>query len=599
MAKRRSKPQQLQQTPHPRTFANICICLLLLAAVLAVYAQTLHFDFVTFDDPDYVTENPHVQAGLTLAGLKWAFGSAFAGNWFPLTWISHMLDCQFFGLDSGWHHFMNVCIHALTTMLLFVLLRRATGAPGRSAIVAFLFAVHPLHVESVAWVAERKDVLSGLFWVLTLWAYSRYAERPEAQRYGLTFLMFALGLMAKPMLVTLPLVLLLWDRWPLDRGFRILEKIPFVALSAAASVVTYIVHANAGAAPSFVLIPPALRVENALVSYARYLLSMLFPMDLAVFYPYSVSSLALPAAIAAIVVAAITIAALRAFPDRPYLTVGWFWYLVTLLPVIGLIQVGSQSHADRYTYIPMIGVSIAVVWGLSEILAPRPRVGIAAAAAVCAACLVLTWMQLQYWRDSVALYQRAIDVTADNYLAHFNLGSVFEARGDLSGAASQLRETVRIRPNFAIAYSELGQVLSKLGHNEEAVGELQKAVSLKPDNADVHLRLGAALGALNRSDEAAGEFSAGLAIDPNNADAHYNLGMAFAQSGKMADAVREFRATVQARPNDFEARYNLGLALARTGNVDESLMQLSEAVRLNPSSQEARETLEDVRKMKK
>jgi tetratricopeptide (TPR) repeat protein len=573
--------------------SDLWIYLLLAAAVLAVYGQVLHFDFVTYDDPDYVTANPHVRAGLTWAGIVWAFGSSFAGNWFPLTWLSHMLDCGVFGLDSGWHHFTNALIHTLSTLLWFAVLKRLTGTHWRSALVAFVFALHPLHVESVAWVAERKDVLSGLFWVLTLGSYAGYAVRKGPVRYGLTLLLFCLGLMAKPMLVTLPLVLLLLDRWPLRRGIRILEKLPFFAASIAVSVVTYVVHQEAGATPSFSLIPFVARLENALVSYGAYFLQTLWPTGLAVFYPFPVGSLALPAAIAGIALTAVSVLVVRAFPRRPYLAIGWFWYLITLVPVIGLVQAGAQARADRYTYIPMIGLAIAMIWGVSEALEKWPLIRAALAAAVCLGCLALTWMQVQYWHDSVSLYQHAIDVTSENYLARFNLASVLEARGEFDGAVAQLRETVRIRPRYALAHAELGQVLAKQGLPGEALPELQTASRLRPDLAGVHVRLGSVLGTLGRIDEAVVEFSEGVRREPEDADAHYNFGIALAQGGKLEDAATEFRATVTLRPDDAEAHFNLGIALDGLGRSEEAVAQFREAVRIRPEFREARQALED------
>ena len=493
-------PRRKSRTLQPlKPHTGLWIYLLLAAAVFLTYSRVLHFDFVTFDDPEYVTANPHVQAGLSLAGVAWAFGSSAAGSWFPLTWLSHMLDCDLFGLASGWHHFTNVWIHALSTLLWFAVLRRITGAPWKSALVAFLFALHPLHVESVAWVAERKDVLSALFWVLTLWAYAGYVGRPGRSRYVLTLFLFCLGLMAKPMLVSLPIVLLLLDRWPFRRGVRILEKLPFFAASIAVSVVTYLVHRNAGALASFEVVPVAARFENALVSYAVYILKMVWPVNLAVFYPYSQVSIVAPAVVAGMAIAAVTVLVLRALPRWPYLAVGWLWYLATLVPVIGLVQAGAQARADRFTYIPMIGLSIALVWGVSEALEAWPRIRLALAAGVCAACLALTWLQVGYWRDSISLYQHAIDATTDNYVAHFNLASVLEARGNSAEAVAQLRETVRIRPYFATAHAELGQLLAGQGQPEEALGELQAAVRLKPDSAEAHFRLGSVLGTLGRA----------------------------------------------------------------------------------------------------
>ena len=596
MSKPRTAPNANRRTPLATRgpHSDLWIYLLLAVAVLAVYGQVLHFDFVTYDDPDYVTANPHVQAGLTWAGVAWAFRSSFAGNWFPLTWLSHMLDCTFFGLDSGWHHFTNVWIHALSTLLWFAMLKRLTGASWRSALVAFLFALHPLHVESVAWVAERKDVLSGLFWVLTLWSYTAYTVRPGPVRYGLTLFLFCLGLMAKPMLVTLPVVLLLLDRWPLRRGTKIVEKVPFLAASIAVSVVTVLVHKEVGATASFSLIPAVVRFENSLVSYAAYFLQALWPADLAVFYAYPLGSLVVPAAIAGIALAAVTVLVIRDYVRRPYLAIGWLWYLITLLPVIGLVQVGAQARADRYTYIPMIGLAIALVWGVSEALERWPRIQMALAAAICLACLTLTWLQVQYWRDSISLYQHAIDATSGNYVARFNLASVLEKRGDLAGATAQLRETVRIRPRFALAHAELGQLLARQGHPEKALPELQSAMSLRPDLAGVHIKLGSVLGALGRNDEAAVVFSEGIRLQPENADAHYNFGITLAQQGKLQDAAREFRATVNLRPGDVEARFNLGIALARLGQTDAAIAELSEAVRIKPDFTEARHALQDL-----
>jgi Flp pilus assembly protein TadD len=582
----------------PALSADVWICVLLAIAVFVAYSQALHFDFVTYDDPDYGSGNPHVRAGLTIAGIAWAFSSSYAGNWFPLTWISHMLDWQLFGSDSGWHHFTNMWIHALSTVLWFVVLKRMTGARWRSALVAFLFALHPLHVESVAWIAERKDVLSGLFCVLTLWSYADYAARPRIARYVLTLFLFCLGLMAKPMLVTLPFLLLLLDRWPLQRGTKIVEKTPFFLASAAVSVVTWLVHRGAGATASFDLVPPVVRFENALVACAVYILKTLWPADLAVFYPYSLESPLVPAVIAGIALAAITAFAIYELPRRPYLAVGWLWYLVTLVPVIGLIQVGAQARADRYTYIPMVGLSIAVVWGVSEAFDRWPGVRTGLAAVVCLACLTLTLVQVQYWRDSIALYRHAISAVPDSYVARFNLASVLEARGEPAEAVTQLRETVRTRPGFALAHSALGQLLAKQNQPEEGLRELQTAVRLRPDLTDAHLGLATVLGALGRGDDAVAEFSQVIRLQPENADAHFNFGIALAQKGNLPDAEREFSATVRLVPDDADAHYNLGVTLARLNRIDEAIPQLSEAVRLKPDFNEARGVLEDLHRMK-
>ena len=568
------------------------IGIFLLVAVLAVYVQVRSHSFISFDDPIYVTENPQVRSGLTWDGVIWAFTTFHDSNWFPLTWLSHMLDCQLFGVDSGWHHLMNVFIHALSTLLLFAVLRRMTGSRWRSALVALLFGVHPLHVESVAWVAERKDVLSALFWMLTLWAYAGYAARPGRARYALALFVFCLGLMAKPMLVTLPVVLVLLDLWPLGRGLRIREKLPFFAASLASSVVAYLAHQKGGAVASFEVVPLGIRLENASVSYALYILKTVWPSHLAVFYPYPLQSLLMPAIFAASALAIITVLVIRGFPQRPYLTVGWLWYVVTLVPVIGLVQTGSQARADRYTYIPMIGLSIALVWGISKLLEPWPRFRVALAAAVAGACLTLTWFQVQYWRNDIALYQHAIDVVPDNYIARFNLASALEAEGQTNEAIAQLREAVRVRPYYVPARAELGQLLAMQGHTDEALEQLQTAVKLRPDDPIAHYRLGSVLGSLGRTDEAAGEFSQTVRLQPDNADAHYNFGIALAQDDRLQEATREFSTTVRLRPDDAAAHFNLGIALAQLGEIDAAIAQFSEALRIKPDFDAARQALE-------
>jgi tetratricopeptide (TPR) repeat protein len=587
-----STSEQKKPVASRKPGPDFWICFGLLIAIFAVYGQVRTYSFVSYDDPIYVAENPHVRAGLSWDGVVWAFTTFHDANWFPLTWLSHMLDCQFFGLDSGWHHLTNVWIHALSTLLLFAVLKRMTGARWRSAMVALLFAVHPLHVESVAWVAERKDVLSGFFWMLTLWLYTRYADEPSPLRYSLTLLAFCLGLMAKPMLVTLPVVLLLLDYWPLKRGLRIAEKIPFFVASLAASVVTYVAHQRGGAVAAFDVVPLLVRTENALIAYVTYVVKMFWPTHLAAFYPFSLEPILLPAAFAGVAMAVVTVLVLRAVPRRPYLAVGWFWYVVTLAPVIGLIQTGSQSRADRYTYIPMIGLTIALVWGISEVLEPWPQIRVALAAAVGVACLALTWFQVQTWRDDISLYQHAIDVVPDNYVARYNLAAVLETEGRTDEAVGQLREAVRVRPYYTPARAELGQLLATQGHLDEALRELQTAVKQRPDDAVARFRLGSVLGNLGHSGEAADQFSQAVRLQPENADARFNLGLALAQEGQLQEAVREFNATVRLRPDDAVARFNLGIALARLGRMDESIVQFSEAVRLKPDFIEARQALD-------
>jgi Flp pilus assembly protein TadD len=587
------KNSKQAQKPAPIHPGDLRIYALLTAAAFAAYWQVLHFGFVNYDDPAYVADNLHVKDGITWDGVAWAFTHSFAGNWFPLTWLSHMLDCQLFGVDAGAHHFTNLAIHALATLLLFAVLRRITQARWPSALVASLFALHPLHVESVAWIAERKDVLSALFWMLTLGAYARYVARPGPARYWWTLLAFCLGLMAKPMVVTLPLVLLLLDYWPFARGVHIREKLPFLALSALASVVTYAVHQKAAAVVSLQALPLGMRVENGFVSYATYIGKMFWPTGLAVFYPYPSGSLAFPALLAGAGIAAVTAAAVWMARRRPYLIVGWLWYLVTLAPVIGLIQAGQQARADRYMYIPMIGLSISLVWGAAELLQLWPRTRVAVAVSVCAACAVATWTQVSYWQDGVALFQRAVDVTADNYVARFNLADALSARGEDTGAARQLEEAVRIRPDSGTAHAELGQLLAKLGRTGEALAQLHAAAVLQPNDANLHYRAGILLGTAGRADQAAVELSEAIRLDPGNADAHRNLGISLAVMDRLPEAAGEFATAVRLKPDDANARFNFGVALANLGRTREAVEQLSEAVRLNPGFSEARGALED------
>jgi protein O-mannosyl-transferase len=586
------KPSRQTRSREP---TDLWIYMLLAAAVLAAYWQVSQFGFVNYDDPAYVVENANTNGGITWHGLVWAFSHSFDGNWFPLTWISHMLDCQIFGLDAGFHHLTNVAIHAAATLLLFALLRRITGARWPSAMVAALFALHPLHVESVAWIAERKDVLSAFFWMLTLWAYARYVARPGPARYGWTLVAFSLGLMAKPMIVTLPLVLVLLDYWPFARGVHIREKLPFLALSAAVSVVTYAVHKQAKAVVSLNLLPVGTRVENALVSYGAYIGKMFWPGRLAVFYPYPAGSLAWPATLAALGIAVVTAAAIFAARKRPYFIVGWLWYLVTLLPVIGLIQAGRQARADRYTYIPMIGLSIALVWAATELLQRWPAPRAALAVAICAACLVLTWHQVSYWQDGVTLFQHAVDVTGDNYVARFNLAHELRERGEDAEAARQLEEAVRIQPDSGFAHTELGNLLAKQGRTDQALAELRAASALLPNDAAIHYRMGLLWGAAGRPDQAVLELSQSIKLNPANADAHRNLGISLALLDRLPEAAQEFGTAVRLKPDDAKTRFNFGVTLAELGQTSDAIAQLSEALRINPGLAEARAALDEAK----
>ena len=460
---------------RPALILGIAITLL----TLALYWRVQGHGFLHYDDYQYVVDNPHVRHGLTRQGVLWALTSGYASNWHPLTWLSHMLDCELYGLNPQGHHLNNLLLHIANALLLFRLLLRMTGALWRSAFVAALFALHPLHVESVAWVAERKDVLSTLFWMLTLGAYLRYRERPTGTRYLATLFLFALGLAAKPMLVTLPFVLLLLDCWPLGRMPSprsllplVREKAPFFVLAALSSVITFWVQSHWGAV--VLSIPLKERLANALVSYVGYGAKMLWPVNLACFYPHPLDGLPLwQAAGALLLLAGVTVAVVRAGRRLPYLAVGWLWYLGTLVPVIGLVQVGAQAMADRYTYVPLIGLFVMLSWGAGSLAAkgPLPKIATAAlSAALLAALLPLTWSQISHWKDSETLFAHALEVTDRNLLAHNNLGNALARQGRLEEAEFHLVEALRLRPDYAAAQNNLGILRLRQGRFEEAAG---------------------------------------------------------------------------------------------------------------------------------
>ena len=569
MPKRRAKPQTKPRTkprakppvPPPKSPAHsgarldLLIYLALLLATFAVYAQVRDFDFVNYDDAEYTTDNLNVQQGLTAQALEWALTSRDTANWYPLTWVSHMLDYQFFGQDSGWHHLHNVLLHALAAVMLCVFLQRATGIRWRSALAAFLFALHPLHVESVAWVAERKDVLSACFWFLTLWLYVRYTERPGTGRYLAVALGFGLGLMAKPMVVTLPFVLLLLDFWPLARlehQWRkvILEKLPLLALSGAVATITYLAQEHAGAVGD--ALPLKTRLENAPLSCTIYMLKTFWPSRLAVFYPYPRHFALLPLLAEWFLLAVVTSGVIVLRRRAPYLLMGWGWFVVTLVPVIGLVQVGIQAHADRYMYIPMVGLLVMLIWGAAEILEKlrAKTLAIPLAAAACLASAVLSWVQAGYWRNSETLFRHALAVTSDNSVANHNLGGYLMTSGRLSEALPYLETAVRIDPKSAPAQTDLGTALGKMGRLQDAIAQLQIAVSLAPDTPKPHISLGTALAFAGRLPEAAVEFESALRIDPNDSVVQSNLGLALSGiPGRLPDALRHLEEADRLRPD--------------------------------------------------
>jgi tetratricopeptide (TPR) repeat protein len=489
----------------------------LILSVLLVFWQVHNFDFINYDDNAYIYENPHVFDGLTRDGIVWAFTAAHSYNWHPLTWLSHMLDCQLFGPKPGRMHLVNVLLHLANTLLLFALLKKMTGSLWPSTFVAAAFALHPMHVESVAWIAERKDVLSTLFLLLTLAAYVSYVRCRGTSRYLLTVLLFALGLMAKPMLVTLPFVMLLLDYWPLGRIdarrtlYRALvEKIPFFALAAASSVITYFAQHSGGSVIRMDALPPVYRAANAFLSYARYIGRMFWPQDLALFYPFDAHTIGYRwIAISILVMIVVSILVILFGRKQKYLAVGWFWFVGTLVPVIGVVQVGSQAFADRYTYVPYIGLFVMIAWGLPELLSGLPYrkfvLGISATVAL-ASLGICARQQVSYWKDSVTLFSHTLDVTQNNDLVHNNRGIAYEKIGRRQESIEDFREAVRINPDNAEAYNNLGVAYGKLGRHEDSVDAQKKAVKIMPDIAEIRYNLANELKLLGRLDEAVDQY---------------------------------------------------------------------------------------------
>ena len=546
---------------------ELMVCLFLIASTVCVFCQVRNHDFVNYDDSEYVTENRHVQNGLTWEGTIWAFTTTHASNWHPLTWLSHMLDCQIYGLNPGGHHLTGLLFHIVNTLLLFVVLKQMTGALWQAAFVSALFALHPLHVESVAWVAERKDVVSAFFWLITMWAYVRYVKSPEFGRYLLVLLFFVLGLMAKPMLVTLPFALLLMDYWPLERlqlnslstlwgdraGVRgaLWEKVPLFALAAVSIVITLVAQQSGGAIASMDHLPMDVRMVNALVSYVNYIGKMIWPLKLAVFYPHPGILPIWQAAGAGLLLVCISILVIRAGQRTPYLAVGWLWYIGTLVPVIGFVQVGAQSMADRYTYVPLIGLFIIIAWGVADLTArwryQRPVLAICTGVAL-SAFAICTWFQVGHWHNSIVLFKHTLHVTANNYLAHYNLGKAYGETGRFREEFVQYQEAIRINPRFARAHYNIGVLFGKMGNYREELQAYKRAISFKPDYAKAYCNLGAAYAQMGRYSKAVTAFEEAVRLNPDDRAALQNLKMAYEKIKDRRAKSIEHRAKPSAYP---------------------------------------------------
>ena len=638
----------------------LLICFGLVIITFAAFEPVRHNDFISYDDNGYIVENTRVNGGLSIESIKWAFVSEYASNWHPVTWLSHIIDCELFGLNPVGHHIMNLLFHTANTLLLFWILARMTDSTSspracslwQSAFVAALFAVHPLHVESAAWAAERKDVLSGFFWMLGMLCYVRYVERPGAGRYIVLLLIFALGLMAKPMVVTLPFVMLLLDYWPLHRlsaentksetqnpkQIRIteiqntkhvtggtqrraisllLEKVPFFILAAAASAVTYVIQERAGTTRVVGDLSIGTRIGNAFVSYVGYISKMFYPKGLAVLYPHPGTSLAFGQVIISVLaIVAVTAGTIYlAKIGRRYAAVGWLWYMGTLVPVAGLIQVGMQGMADRYTYLPSVGIFIIIAWGIGE-LSTSPFVSQlkesskggggkgwlrinnavlwAGAVIVLSALVICTRIQLRYWRNSEALYEHALAVTKNNAVMHNHLGVVLGSQGRVKEAFEHYERAVEIRPDFAQAHNNLGFILDSLGEYERALGHFNEALKLDPSYFEAHNNLATMLSRQGKTDEAIVHFRKALAARPAAGEVHYNLALAFESQGNLDEAMEHYLKALDARHTSAEAYYNLGNIMCTHGKLQEAIGQYRKALELDRGYFEAHHNLGNV-----
>jgi len=592
------------------------IGLLLVLGTWAIYWPVGSFEFVSYDDPLYVPENEIVQRGLTWDGLKWAFSNSSVGHWHPLTWLSHMFICQFFGTDPRWHHLANLFLHSLNALLFFFVLRRLTGALACSVFAAALFAWHPLRVESVAWVAEHKDVLAGCFWLLTIWAYIRFTEQPGAARYAMVLALFAVGLLCKAILITLPFVLLLLDFWPLRRvrhfasreddltnsdpspkqprepdigkswGALILEKLPLFGLVMASCVATFLAGRGAGAV---VDLPLGARIGNALISCVRYLGKFLWPADLAVLYPHPVWWPWWQVTGAAALLILMSALFVRLARQQPYLMVGWLWFLGVLVPVIGLVQVGQQSMADRYTYIPMLGLAIMAAWSAAGLARHFPfgRRGMAfVGIGVLGAMALGTSGQLRHWQDSVALFRQAIHATERNATAHYNLAQAMCVRGSVAEAMPHYEAALEIDPGYDAARNNLGLCFATMGRLEIATNHYAAALRLNPKNGDAHYNFARALASFGNLEEAVTHYNAVLRIRPQHVWAHFWLANALTLQGKLDEALSHYSQTLRLKPDCEEAHYEIGLILAKQRKTAQAISHFRRAIELKPDRAE-------------
>ena len=586
------------------TYPVTLLSLFIIIMTLATFYPIKNHEFIDYDDDNYVTANPHVQGGLSWKGLTWAFTTNHVSNWHPITWITHMVDCELYGLSPKGPHLNNLLLHVANTLLLFLLLHHMTKRLWRAFFTAALFALHPLHVESVAWVAERKDVLSTFFGMLAIGAYVRYIERPGLKYYLTSLVFFALSLMSKPMLVTLPFLLLLLDYWPLGRfrfdthvtmydkksfPFLAAEKIPFFVMSIIMSAIAFFLQKGSGAMPSFISLK--IRIANALVSYLTYVEKMFWPQNLAVFYPHrgpllSTWEILLSGALLLI----ITVLVFQMRRRRGYLTFGWLWYLGTLVPVIGVVQIGMQAMADRYTYIPLIGPFVMISWGAYDILKGwrhhRPFLAITGGLII-ALLITCAYGQIGYWKNTATLFEHALKVTKGNYLAHNNLGLALAEEGKFEEAAKHFTEALRINPMHVYAHNNLGLVLTNRGRYGEAEKHFREAIRIRPDFYEAHNNLGRVQARQKKYHKAAGHYAEALRINPEYVQALSNLGILLAVQGEFEQATKPLEKALRIRPDFLAARVNLGSVLIQSGNLEQGLQHLQKVLEEKPDSPQA------------
>jgi tetratricopeptide (TPR) repeat protein len=596
------------------TILKAGIILFLTIAVLAIYWQVDGHQFINYDDEDYILTNSRLQLGFTVENIHWLLTSSYASNWHPITWFSHILDVKLFGINPAGHHFVNVALHTINSILLFLFLRRFTGSIWRSAAVAVLFAIHPLNVESVAWIAERKNVLSSTFWIITLYLYAKFTERKSIRFYILAIFAFTLGLMSKQMLVSIPFVLLLLDYWPLQRisgkppkylrssefKWLLLEKVPFLFLAVAASGIALISQQNA--MTPLLASTMAERLANASISYFQYIRKIFWPSDLALFYPFPESIHIREAIISALLLLIVTTTVLKFRRNYPYLFAGWFWYLITLIPVIGIVRIGLQSMADRYAYIPSIGIFIIIVWLISDFTSNIPRRSLilwGVSAILFLLLSVSAWLQTSYWKDSMTLFTHTLTVTERNYVALCTIGRVFERGGKPDEALQKFDEAIEIAPWYEYAQTHRDLIMANRGKVDAAVFKYNEVILQNPTAVKGHINLGIIMGLQGNLEEAVKNFRIALDFDPRSAAANYNLGLTLYRLGKNDEATKYFLKSLETNPDDFECHYSLGAVLENQGRYKDAIRHLREALRLNPGYLPAKDKLELILQKKK